>query len=64
MPTNEEDRELAPEPGAGAGRAGRDEMNLAEFPFATLSRRPDERDQIVHEAWVMMAGRMPTSRRH
>lgn len=31
-------------------RDGRDEMNLAEFPFASLARR-DEREAIVFEGW-------------
>jgi len=32
---------------------GRDEMNLAEFPFASLRRRGDRREAIVHESWVV-----------
>ena len=32
---------------------GRDEMNLAEFPFASLRRRGDKRDVIEHEGWVV-----------
>lgn len=32
---------------------GRDEMNLAEFPFASLRRRGDSREAIVHEGWVV-----------
>jgi len=31
---------------------GRDEMNLAEFPFATLLGRPDNRQAIVHTGWI------------
>ena len=31
---------------------GRDEMNLAEFPFASLRRRGDSRKAIVYEGWV------------
>ncbi len=35
---------------------GKDEMNLAEFPFATLARR-DNRDTIVYEGWVVEKGK-------
>jgi hypothetical protein len=32
-------------------RNGRDEMNLAEFPFASLRSRGDSRKAIVYESW-------------
>lgn len=32
---------------------GRDEMNLAEFPFATLRTRGDRRRAIEHEGWIV-----------
>ena len=32
---------------------GRDEMNLAEFPFATLRSRRDDKDALIHESWTV-----------
>src|SRR5947199_393805 len=32
--------------------SGKDEMNLAEFPFASLRNRGDSRKAIVYEGWV------------
>jgi len=32
--------------------AGSDEMNLAEFPFASLRRRGDSRKAIIYEGWT------------
>lgn len=31
---------------------GKDEMNLADFPFASLRRRRDSRESFVYEGWV------------
>lgn len=32
--------------------AGRDEMNLAEFPFASLTRQQGDRDSFTYEGWI------------
>ena len=40
------------EPDAAAPRIGRDEMNLAEFPFALLTRQQGERDSFTYEGWI------------
>lgn len=32
---------------------GKDEMNLAEFPIASLRSKPDARDAIIHEGFVV-----------
>lgn len=33
-------------------RNGKDEMNLAEFPFASLRNRGDKRKALIYEGWV------------
>lgn len=43
--------EHIPPPSSALAIRGKDEMNLAEFPFASLRRRGDSRTSIVYEGW-------------
>ena len=46
------DGELEGEHDQNGRGVGRDEMNLAEFPFALLSRQQGDKDSFTYEGWI------------